>query len=159
MTAVTTHAFAWIKGARAQAARPELSPLAAHVLLILATYANRNGAAWPSIATIARDAGRSPTEKGKHSGVSRALRELESLDLVRTTRKGHGQPALRQLTPLVLGISEVPHQGPELPGRRRTPADVGGTAALTARREVPGRGTLAEQDWDAAWAVARSAAA
>jgi hypothetical protein len=76
-----------------------LKPLQAHVLLILATYANDQGEAWPSIAQVARDAGRRPTKQGRHSAVSQALQDLGTwpTKVVWSTERGRGKTAMREL--------------------------------------------------------------
>lgn len=89
--------FELIRWARAAASRHSLKPLEAHVLLVLATYANADGIAWPSVKTLALDCGLRPTSTGRNSSVSAAISRLEELQLVWTKQAGHGQPAKREL--------------------------------------------------------------
>jgi hypothetical protein len=91
-------AFEMIRWARHQARAQHLRPLEAHVLLLLATYANTaNCTAWPSLRTLALDSGLKPTSDGRNSAVSAALSRLEELQLVWTCQGGHGRPARREL--------------------------------------------------------------
>jgi hypothetical protein len=91
-------AFELIRWARHQARAQHLRPLEAHVLLLLATYANTaNCTAWPSLRTLALDSGLKPTSDGRNSAVSAALSRLEELQLVWTCQGGHGRPARREL--------------------------------------------------------------
>jgi hypothetical protein len=99
--------WALIRWARAQAVAHELKPLDAHVLLVLATYANSECEAWPSIKTLALDCGLKPTpprprKDGKASAwrnnqISVALDRLQEKQLIWSTRRGPGQPAVREL--------------------------------------------------------------
>lgn len=89
--------FELIRWAREQARVHSLRPVEAHVLLVLATYANDEATAWPSLRTLAVDCGLRPTDAGRCSSVSAALRRLEDLRLVWTRQGGHGKPARREL--------------------------------------------------------------
>ena len=89
--------FELIRWARQQAAAHELRTLEAHVLLLLATYANKEGVAWPSIKTLAIDSGLRPTKDGRNSAVSAALQRLEDERLIWTKQGGHGHSARREL--------------------------------------------------------------
>lgn len=89
--------FELIRWARKRAAVHQLRTLEAHVLLLLATYANADGIAWPSIKTLAVDSGLRPTKDGRNSAVSAALSRLEDLQLIWTRQGGHGHPAKREL--------------------------------------------------------------
>lgn len=89
--------FELIRWARDQARAHNLRPVEAHVLLVLATYANEEATAWPSLRTIATDCGLRPTAQGRCSSVSAAIRRLEDLRLVWTRQGGHGKPARREL--------------------------------------------------------------
>jgi hypothetical protein len=93
----TLTGFELARWARLMARKHELAPREAHVLLILATYANPDGVAWPSLQTIARDAGLKPKADGRCSTVSAALARLEELRLVWTTHGGRGATARREL--------------------------------------------------------------
>lgn len=83
--------FELIRWAREQAGALELAQLEAHLLLVLATYANRDAACWPSLRTLARDCRRG------RSQISAALRRLEELDLVWSVQGGRGRAARREL--------------------------------------------------------------
>jgi hypothetical protein len=111
--------------ARRKARECGLTPIQAHVLLILATYAGSDGKCWPSIRTIALDAGYKPRADGTCSAISEALHDLgpwhkhlkgevrskkkngevvrwavdteHGLDLVWTSQAGRGRPAVREL--------------------------------------------------------------
>jgi len=117
--------FDLIRWARQQVAGHDLRPLEGHVLLVLATYANADGIAWPSIRTLARDCGLTPTQAGSHSSVSRALARLEELGLVWTTQGGKGHPAKRELlfnpaakpSPQADGMTDEPSPGADGNGR------------------------------------------
>lgn len=89
--------FDLVKWARRMAGACSLRPTEAHVLLVLATYANEDAEAWPSLRTIAYACGRTPTKNGTCSSISRALVELESRELVFSTQGGKGRTAKREL--------------------------------------------------------------
>lgn len=89
--------FELIRWARDQAVVHSLKPVEAHVLLVLATYANEEAKAWPSIRTIAGNCGLRATGDGRCSSVSAALQRLQDHKLVWTTQGGHGRPATREL--------------------------------------------------------------
>lgn len=89
--------FDLIRWARAQSRVHGLAPREAHVLLLLATYADDTATAWPSIRTLALDCGLSPTSDGRNSSVSAAISRLEELRLLWTKQGGHGHPARREL--------------------------------------------------------------
>lgn len=74
-----------------------LKPLEAHLMLVLATYADKEAVAFPSIKTLAIDCGLRPTEDGRNSAVSAALKRLEEMGLVWTKQGGHGRSARREL--------------------------------------------------------------
>lgn len=96
--------FALIRWARGQAREHDLRPLEAHVLLLLATYANRDAIAWPRIATLALDVGltvkrrqRRDPRSGRirssegNSAISAALARLEELQLIWRKQAGRGR--------------------------------------------------------------------
>lgn len=97
--------FDLIRWAREQTPAHDLKPLEGHILLVLATYADADAKAFPSIETLARRCGLKPKAvRGKdgtvhyaNSAVSAALARLEDLQLVWTTQAGHGKPAIREL--------------------------------------------------------------
>jgi len=97
--------FDLIRWARRQAVESKLRPLEAHVLLVLATYANEDCVAWPSIKTLAEASGLKPTaavsrggvEYHRNSAVSAALQGLEDRQLIWTKQGGHGRSAEREL--------------------------------------------------------------
>jgi len=89
--------FELIRWARQQARQHDLKLLDAHVLLVLATYANADCIAWPSLRTLALDSGLQPTPDGRNSAVSAAIARLEDLRLVWSKQAGHGHPAKREL--------------------------------------------------------------
>ncbi len=86
-----------IRWARNQVTERGLKPLEAHVLLLLATYVNEDGEAWPSIRTLALQAGVKPTKAGTSSAVSKAIRGLEEAGLIWSRQGGSGRPAIREL--------------------------------------------------------------
>jgi hypothetical protein len=89
--------FELLRWARAQASAHHLRTLEAHVLLLLATYADKDAIAYPSIRTLALDSGLKPTKDGRNSAVSAALGRLQELQLVWTVQGGHGASARREL--------------------------------------------------------------
>jgi hypothetical protein len=97
--------FALLRWARQQARDKDLKPLEAHVLLLLATYANEQAIAWPSIATLARDAALRVTVRHRRGGrveesnssISAALVRLEELQLIWRRQAGRGRPATCEL--------------------------------------------------------------
>lgn len=89
--------FELVRWARHQASAAKLTSREAHVLLLLATYANNDAVAWPSLRTLALAAGLKPTRDGRNSAISAALARLEELALIWTKQGGHGQPARREL--------------------------------------------------------------
>lgn len=89
--------FELVKWARRMAGACSLRPTEAHVLLVLATYANEKAEAWPSLKTLAFACGRKPSADGTCSTISRALSELESRELLWTTQGGKGRTARREL--------------------------------------------------------------
>lgn len=92
--------FDLIRWARQQAVTHNLRTLEAHVLLLLATYANKDAIAWPSIKTLARQSGLRvyEDERGaRNAAVSKAIARLEELGLLWTKQGGHGHPARREL--------------------------------------------------------------
>lgn len=89
--------FELVKWARRMAGACSLKPTEAHVLLVLATYANANAEAWPSLKTLAYACGRTPSADGTCSTISRALSELESRELLWTKQGGKGRTAKREL--------------------------------------------------------------
>ena len=141
--------FELIRWARQQARDKDLKPLEAHVLLVLSTYANSDGVAWPSIKTIAEDCGRKPTPSGRHSQISAALAALEGHKLLWTRQGGHGKPAQREL---LWNPQRSPLREPKsISAERSVPASVPGpgTAAFPdTGPEVPGElpGLTAKQE-------------
>ena len=138
--------FDLIRWARAQSREHGLAPREAHVLLLLATYADETATAWPSIRRLALDCGLSPTSDGRNSSVSAAISRLEELRLLWTKQGGHGHPARRELLFDPATWRQQPHgdtggsttdRGPEPPGQ---PDGYGSRHArsLTAGREAPG---------------------
>jgi Helix-turn-helix domain len=97
--------FELIRWARQQAREHQLKALEAHVLLVLATYANKDGIAWPSLKTLALDCGLKPRRRETKAGrvyytntsISEALSRLADLQLVWTRQGGNGRPARREL--------------------------------------------------------------
>jgi len=107
--------FELIRWARAQARIEQrdadgnarrLTQLEAHALLVLASYANAEAKAWPSIRSLALDCGlvpRRPERKdGKASAwrndaLSKALDALQDFQLIWSKRGGPGRPATREL--------------------------------------------------------------
>lgn len=89
--------FELIRWARQRARVHSLSSREAHVLLLLATYANDEATSWPSIRTLALDCGLRPTKDGRNSSVSAAIGRLEELHLVWTKQGGSGASARREL--------------------------------------------------------------
>lgn len=89
--------FDLVRWARTQVSEKRLKQVEAHVLLVLATYANKECIAWPSIKTLALCCGLKPTPDGRNSAVSAALQRLQDLGLLWTTQGGHAKPARREL--------------------------------------------------------------
>lgn len=89
--------FDLVKWARRMAGACSLKPTEAHVLLVLATYANEDAEAWPSLKTLAFACGRAPSADGTCSTISRAIRGLEKRELVWTKQGGKGRSAKREL--------------------------------------------------------------
>jgi hypothetical protein len=98
--------FELIRWARRQAREHKLRPLEAHVLLLLATYANKDGVAWPSIRSLALDAGLKVKARRRgdrdsviyeNSAVSAALIRLQELGLIWRSQGGRGRPAITEL--------------------------------------------------------------
>lgn len=98
--------FALIRWAREQASvehrgadgsRTKLKPIESHLLLVLATYANADATAWPSVRTLAMDCGLKPYRDGRCSAVSAALQRLGDLQLIWTKQGGRGRSARREL--------------------------------------------------------------
>jgi hypothetical protein len=107
--------YAIIKWAREQAREQDLSPVEAHVLLLLATYSDENACAWPSIKTLTELSGRkvgvrkaSQRERRGHekqpdtprnSAISAALQGLQDRGLIWTKRDGRRTPIRELLCP------------------------------------------------------------
>jgi hypothetical protein len=89
--------FELLRWARSQATVHGLRTLEAHVLLLLATYADENAIAFPSIKRLALDSGLKPSKDGRNSAVSAAIGRLQELQLVWTVQGGHGASARREL--------------------------------------------------------------
>lgn len=89
--------FDLVRWARSQAVESNLRQVEAHVLLLLATYADKEANAWPSIRTLACQAGLKPNSDGRNSAISAAISRLEELQLVWSTQRGHGKTANREL--------------------------------------------------------------
>ena len=62
-----------------------LTPSARHILLLLATYADRQGRAWPSVGTLAEQSGMHRTS------VQRALRVLEEAGHIEPEKNSRGR--------------------------------------------------------------------
>lgn len=131
--------FDLLRWAREAAVDHELKLLEAHVLLLLATYANGDCVAWPSIKTLAERSGlkvrraQSKRRDGSpggyyyvNSSVSAALRRLEELALVWSTQGGHGRPTKREL----LYNPALPSGQTEGNGAATPPADKGQPSCL-----------------------------
>lgn len=95
-------------GTHAQTGEPlpgrPLRPLEGHLLLVLATYANENGIAWPSVKALAEDVGYKVRERERNgrvifenSHVTKVLADLQDVGLVWSRRRGRGQSAEREL--------------------------------------------------------------
>jgi Helix-turn-helix domain len=156
----TIKPFQLIRWARAQALERSLRPLEAHLLLVLATYANAEGVAWPSIATLARDAGlkvkvvKRRDRAGRvrttyeNSAVSAALAHLQQLGLIWRTQHGPGRPGN---TELLFNPSVQPEtKGDASPPSSRRPnegADAGKPSVQPedGLRESGGRSTRNDQ--------------
>lgn len=89
--------FELVKWARRMAGACSLKPTEAHVLLVLATYANEKAEAWPTLKTLAFACGRTPAPNGTCSTISRAISGLEARQLVWTKQGGKGRSARREL--------------------------------------------------------------
>lgn len=90
--------FELIRWARGAAARYELPALEAHLLLVLATYANGDCECWPGVRQLAADCRLRVVEpRGTCSTLSKALTGLQTRQLVWTRQGGRGRPAVREL--------------------------------------------------------------
>lgn len=89
--------FKLMRWARRMASACALKPIEAHILIVLASYANEKGEAWPQIKTLTRDCGRTPTPTGSNSAISTALGSLQKKELIWTRGGGKGRPATREL--------------------------------------------------------------
>jgi hypothetical protein len=72
----------------------------AHVLLYLATRANDEGEAWPSLGTTARECGlrvKADKAKGASSSVSGSLKRLRKAGLIETTQRGAQRASVHRL--------------------------------------------------------------
>jgi hypothetical protein len=83
--------FELIRWARQQATAHSLHQTEAQVLLVLATYANADCVAWPSLNTLTADCRRSRRQ------IVYAIRRLEELQLVWSAQGGNGRSARREL--------------------------------------------------------------
>jgi hypothetical protein len=83
----------------------ELASLDRHILLVIATYADNHGVAWPAAATVADDVGCSPVT------VYRALKRIDAATDIAVS-SGRGSPARVDLSNLAL------------PGARTAPPEV-----------------------------------
>jgi hypothetical protein len=132
--------FELIRWARQQARHHDLRPLEAHGLLVLATYANQEALAWPSIRTLALDAGLSVSAKGGNSSISAALVRLEELRLIWRRQAGRGHPAKCEL----LFMPAKPSGTPEPSGTQEgstvregnTPSPPAGRSKPSGRQEA-----------------------
>ena len=91
--------FELVRWARRQAEEHDLTQLEAHLLLLLATYANSRAIAWPSIRTLAKHVGLKVRERERGSGnraVERALGRLHELGLIWRRQTGR-RPATTKL--------------------------------------------------------------
>jgi hypothetical protein len=132
--------FELIRWARQQARAHGLRPLEAHVLLLLATYANEDAQAWPSVAALAMDAGlavtRRPNRPPSNSSVSAALVRLEELQLIWRRQAGRG-PARTEL--LFNPTAAVPASGVQEGYGPVRPSAPGPFALRQAGAEASGR--------------------
>ncbi len=127
-----------IRSAREAASVLDLSITAAHVLLVLATYADAEGEAYPGVERLCADCRRS------RSVVLAALAELELAGLMETRRRRRG-PAVRRLK--VSDLSDLNRRGegsrtPDLKSAKRSDEpDASGPASRTqeVRRAGPRR--------------------
>lgn len=88
--------IAWARGAAQRCANRS----DAHVLLVLATYANARGEAWPTRATIAKDCGlavKGDGTQGASSSVAESLRRLRDAGLIDSVQRGKGRSAKHRL--------------------------------------------------------------
>lgn len=85
--------FALLRWARQQGRNPALTPAAAHVLLVLATYCDPNAKCFPSIETL-----RLATGYKSRSTIDRALEQLHDAGLIWSEKqRGRGKTACREL--------------------------------------------------------------
>lgn len=95
--AVEATNYELVRWARQAVREHGLKPREALVLYVLCSYANREGLAWPSLETLARDCGYKPTDDGRCSAVSAALDRLVEVQLVWPKQSGRGRAAVREL--------------------------------------------------------------
>lgn len=123
--------FAYARAIRAS----DLPPVARHVALTLASYANRSGEAWPSQETLHRGTGWS------RRTVNNALNDLEQAGWVSRLVKGHqGRATLYRLhIPGEFGGSPHPAQPPTnpRPAGRPTQAEAPGADATDSEHDDP----------------------
>ncbi len=86
-----------IRWAREQTVERGLGGTEAHVLLLLATYADGDARCYPSLATLARRCGLKASEEGRNSTISAAVASLEDRGLISTRQAGRGKSPTRML--------------------------------------------------------------
>ena len=85
----------------------ELDPTAAHVLLVIATHADRAGRAWPSVDTIARET------RLSRATVQRALRRIEAVGAIKVEQRGgRASRYVFPTNPPPSGADRHPSKGP-----------------------------------------------
>lgn len=102
-----------MRWAREQAAEHSLSATQAHVLLVLASYADvGSGECHPKRITIARDVVRGERE------TSRALTDLARLGLIERHGRGPGRPTVTRILacgpPRITDVRPTAHQDPDV---------------------------------------------
>lgn len=149
----------YITWARDQAAELELSATSAHVLLVLATYADSAGTAFPSVARLC-----SRCRRQSRSTVLDALRDLTERGLIDTTRGRRktirrllmsGQPDVRPTGPDTVrptGRAEVRPTGPPPSGPPDTEVATENSHGEVCPPIPPGEVTLNGYDTFADWA-------
>ena len=126
----------------------QLSRTALQVLVLLATYGNEEGKAWPAVSRIAREAGLAVKKvRGREcesNAVSAAITELTERGLIWRKGRGPGHSAVIELlfqTPRRTGGQQDP---PRIRGRRADPPAIGGKTPF----RTGGRSTSNDQHFN-----------
>ena len=98
--------FELVRWVRRMVRACDLTPSQAHVLLVLAGYANGECRCWPGIKRLAEDCGykvkaranpKTGNDSHSSSAIEKALGELEGRGLIKTVSRGYRKPTVREL--------------------------------------------------------------